>query len=188
MDRRILLSTFSAFSFASAFGARYNDEHRHSANSFRVMHNVLAEDHGATSFTALQIDAGSTNPTSYDIEGNDLVGATPIVAPLPTPAFQAGGLPPVMRNNRGALGEVGPKNVLVTSSVTIQNAGPLDCTYYFSAWSGSFASSTITLPGIPATSLSTGKPASVFLPVGAVFQAVLSAGTGSATYVGFCQP
>jgi hypothetical protein len=162
-------------------------------NSFHFLNNVLGENHGSTSYIGLQIDPAtgpSPNPTGYDIEGNDLVGATPVPLPLPTPSFLPNGQPPVMRNNRGTLGViVGPKALSSTGSLILRNPGPFDCTYYFTFWGGSFSSSTIALPGSSSgATLPTAKPASIFLPVGAVFQATLSSGLGTATYFAFCQP
>jgi hypothetical protein len=152
--------------------------------------NILGEGHGNHSVVALQIDpdpAFSGNPSDYHIEANDLVGATPIVAPLPTPTFQTNGAVPVMRNNRGALGIiVAPVMTGTISTLTIQNAGPLDCTYYFSAWSGAFTSS-LTLPGGSVQAFPNGQPASVIIPAGASFTANASM-SGSVTYIGFCQP
>jgi hypothetical protein len=162
-------------------------------NAFHLLNNVLGESHGSQSYIGLQVDvatAPSPNPTGYDIEANDLVGASPVPLPLPTPSFLTNGLPSAMRNNRGSLGVIiGPKNAVSTGSFILRNPGPYDCTYYFTTWSGLFSSSSITLPGASSgAALPSPKPASLFLPVGAVFQATLSSGSGTTTYYAFCQP
>jgi hypothetical protein len=160
--------------------------------NFHLLHNVLGQNHHSTSYTALQIDpdpSGVNNPENYDIEGNDLVGATPIAAPMPTATFQAGGLPPVMRNNRGANGVIiGPTMVSSVTVLTIRNAGPFDCTYYFSGWSSAFSSATIAAPGATPAPLPTGEPVSAFVPAGAIFQASAGTTPSSVTYLAFCQP
>jgi hypothetical protein len=152
-------------------------------NAFHLLNNVLGESHGSQSYIGLQVDvatAPSPNPTGYDIEANDLVGASPVPLPLPTPSFLTNGLPPAI---------IGPKNAVSTGSFILRNPGPYDCTYYFTTWSGLFSSSSITLPGASSgAALPSPKPASLFLPVGAVFQATLSSGSGTTTYYAFCQP
>jgi hypothetical protein len=163
------------------------------ANSFHFLNNVLGENHGSTSYHALQIDpatAPTVNPTGYDIEGNDLVGASPLPFPLPTPSFFNNGLPPAMRNNRGALGLIVKQTSSFALAFTLRNPGPFDCTYYFTAWTGTYTSSTISLPGATsAATLPTTTPSSIYLPVGSVFQAnVSTGGSGTTTYVAFCQP
>jgi hypothetical protein len=162
-------------------------------DELHLFNNILGQEKQSTSHIALQFDPGSTAFIHYDFEGNDLVGATPIANPLPTPTFTTGGQAPVMRSNRGALGvTIAQTSVSVSGGgvltlLNAKNAGPEDCTYYLSSWTGTITSTTVTLSGAPSTALPSSRPSTVFLPVGASML-VSALGSGGVTYSAFCQP
>jgi hypothetical protein len=163
-------------------------------DAIRALYNVLGHNSTASSYTAIQLDPGTQNPVNFLFGENDLVGAagSAIVAPLPTPSFASDGSAPVMRNNRGATTQILGPTIASASGplfilLNIENAGPLDCIYYFTNWSGSISTTNLTLAGTATTVLPNAEPASLFLPVGAT---LLTQGTSgsSVTYVAFCQP
>jgi hypothetical protein len=161
------------------------------ADRFHILNNGLGEDKNDNSLIGLRIDAGATNPQSYDIEFNDFSGATiPLMLTAPPPATITA-TAPTMRNNRGAIATIVAATPVSNSALTLltlTNPGPLDCTYYFSGWSGPVTGSTLSLPGSTAA-LPTAEPSGVRLPVGATLTVTASgATTATVTYVGFCQP
>jgi hypothetical protein len=161
------------------------------ADRFHILNNGLEEDKNDKSLIGLRINAGATNPRSYDIESDDFSGATiPFMLTAPPPAMITA-TAPTMRNNLGAIATIFAATPVSNSALTLltlTNPGPLDCTYYFSGWSGPVTGSTLSLPGSTAA-LPTAEPSGVRLPVGATLT-VTASGTTTATvtYVGFCQP
>jgi hypothetical protein len=161
------------------------------ADRFRILNNGLGEDKNDNSLVGLRIDAGSTNPQSYDIESNDFSGATiPLMLTAPPPSTITA-TAPTMRNNRGAFATIVVATTISNSAptlLTLMNPGPLDCSYYFSGWSGPVTGTTLSLPGSTAA-LPIAEPSGVRLAVGATLTVSASgATTASVTYVGFCQP
>jgi hypothetical protein len=67
------------------------------------------------------------------------------------------------------------------------DAGPLDCTYYFTNWRSAILATKLTLAGTATTILPNGEPAGSFLPFGAALQMQVMS-SSSVTHVGFGQP